>query len=94
MKKIILGISFLILSTELFAVEAVVVCRTTGLMQKTVDVASVDCGNISGFECEEQVGKMLMDKYNENTVYNAMADMCDKITGGRVWYPHKLDIRY
>ena len=93
MKKllVIFLFSFLV-GGELFAMKAVLVCRTSGIIHKSMDTISMDCGNTSSYQCEQNFKNALKRKYGTYDVYDAEKKVCNQIRG--VWYPDTIKIRY
>ena len=94
MKKLILGSVFVcLISSELFAMKAILVCRTNGISYKTMDTIGIDCGNSSSFECQRKLENAIINKYGGIDAYYAESRACHKIINGG-WYPHKIKIEY
>jgi hypothetical protein len=93
MKK--LGVSILLLlllSNQLFAMKAVVTCRTGGIIHKSHDAIGINCGNSSSYQCENNLKNYLNSKYGTNDHYYAMKKVCRQLGGD--WYPDRVRIRY
>ena len=90
-KKLFLGL--IILTNSLVASNAVLVCRTSGLFHKTHTAISMPCNSLSSYECEEKLKNALKAQYNKYNSYDAMNEVCDKLSSSVVWYPVGIKIR-
>ena len=80
-----------ILGSQLFASQAVVVCRTSGIMHDSTDAVSMNCGN-STSDCEDRFKEALKSQYGTYDVYDAEKKICNQLSGN--WYPDTIRIRY
>ena len=93
MKKLFIGLMLsCFIGGNLFAMKAVVVCRTSGVIHKSLDTVSMNCGSSSDFDCKRDFENALKNQYNVYDVYDAEKKVCNQLSGN--WYPDDIKIRY
>lgn len=91
MNRLILGMAVVIFSSSLFATEAILACRTSGIVHDTTNIISMPCGYDSD-NCKDKLKEALKRKYGKSDSYDAMTKACDELPGS--WYPDGVYLEY